>query len=91
MTMTSRALIDTQQAERLVLRLCKHWGHKFPVTHTPGRGEIELPLGRCRLHGAAALTVELESDAEQLARLQQIVADHLQRMARDETLVITWQ
>ena len=89
--LTSSAQVQTQTPQRLMNRLCKHWGHKFPVTLDEQQGVIELPLGVCRLHCADTLTVELESDSVQMSRLQQVVADHLQRMAGKETLAIEWK
>lgn len=89
--LTSTAQIQTQNAQRLMKRLCKHWGHKFPVTLDEQQGEIELSLGACRLHCADMLTVELKSDAAQMPRLQQVVTDHLQRMAGNVPLGIEWK
>ncbi len=48
-------------------RLCKHWGHTFPLILSAQQGEIELPLGVCRLHRVDMLTVRLENDAEKMA------------------------
>jgi len=87
---TSTARIETGQAERLILRLCKHWGHKFPVRHEAQRGEIELPMGICRMYIHDALMVELEGEAGRMEQFQQVVAEHLQRMALKETLTIQW-
>ncbi|MGO1500623.1 MAG: DUF2218 domain-containing protein [Marinobacter sp.] len=39
---------------------------------------------------ADILTVELGSDTAQMPRLQEVVADHLVRMAGKEKLVIEW-
>lgn len=89
--LTSSAHIQTQDPQRLMNRLCKHWGHKLPVTLEAQQAEIELPPGVCRMHCADALTVELKSDAAQMPKLQQVVADHLQRMAAKESLVIEWK
>jgi hypothetical protein len=36
------------------------------------------------------LRVELQGDAQQMATFQQVVADHLRRMASSEELVIDW-
>lgn len=92
MTIISTAKIETEQAERLIIQLCKHWGHKFPVRQGERWGEIDLPLGTCRMRADdAALSVELEGEADQMSRLQEVVAEHLQRMARKEELVIRWQ
>lgn len=71
-------------------RLCRHWGHKFPVTSGKEDSEIQLSMGVCRMRCNEALVVELEGDAERIQRLQQVVADHLHRMASKETLVIEW-
>jgi hypothetical protein len=78
---------------RLINRLCKHWGHKFPVELDDALGRIELPIGECRLRDAGErLEAQLQAaDAAALARLQQVVADHLERMASDEALTIVWQ
>ena len=90
--LTSNAQIQTQHARRLMTRLCKHWSHKFPVSLSEEQGRIELPLGICRLDSTSgALMVELKSDAGHMPRLQQVVADHLQRMAGGEELVIDWR
>ncbi|MGO1501468.1 MAG: DUF2218 domain-containing protein [Marinobacter sp.] len=88
--LTSSAQIQTQNSQRIMNRLCKHWGHKLPVALTAHQGEIELPLGICRLHCTDILTVKLESDVAQMPRLQEVVADHLVRMAGKEKLVIEW-
>ena len=89
--LTSKAEIQTPNPHRLMKRLCKHWGHKFPVRLSENDGEIELPMGVCRLHSGDTLKVELESNAEQMAKMQQVVGDHLQRMEGKETLVIEWR
>lgn len=92
MTLSS-VRIATQDPVRLIRRLCKHWAHKFPVTLDEQRGEIQLSYGHCLLQaGEGELQVRLQAhDAEQLPRFQQVVADHLQRMAGDETLEFAWQ
>ena len=90
--LTSKAQIQTSAPERLMTRLCKHWSHKLPVNLGEKQAEIELPAGICRLYCSEILTVELESDHEQMPVLQQVVADHLIRMAgKEEQLVISWQ
>lgn len=87
------ATVATENPSRLINRLCKHWGHKFPVQHDEKKGEIELPIGNCRLQvteGGLQVVVEAE-ESEQLQKLQQVVADHLERMATGEMLSFTWQ
>lgn len=90
--MKSTTTIQSEKPLRLMRRLCKHWRHKFPVSFDDEKGQIELPFGVCNMRSTDALTVELTSDAEQMPKFQQVVADHLHRMAmKDETLVIEWQ
>lgn len=89
--LVSTAQIQTSDPQRLMKRLCKHWGHKFPVELDEYQGSIELPLGVCRMQCKSTLDVELHADVEQMSRLQQVVADHLQRMATAQQLAIEWQ
>lgn len=90
---TATATVATEKPSRLINRLCKHWGHKFPAHHDEHKGEIELPIGNCRLQVAeGGLQVVLEAEnTEQLQKLQQVVVDHLERMATGETLSFAWQ
>lgn len=47
-------------------------------------------MGVCQMYCTDLLIVTLKSDTEQLPKLQQVVSDHLLRMAGKETLVIEW-
>ena len=47
---SSNAIIQTQNPQRIMNRLCKHWAHKLPVTLSSDQGEIKLPMGICRLY-----------------------------------------
>lgn len=85
-----RAEITTDHPERIMRRLCRHWGHKFPVVMDDRESTITLPLGICRMVCGDVLRVELQGNDEQLPQLQQVVADHLLRMANPEELVIVW-
>lgn len=90
-TQISIAVIHTLHPQRLMTRLCKHWGHKFAVELAEQHCSIELPLGLCHMRCTDILQVQLHSDAEHISQLQQVVADHLRRMASMEELVIDWQ
>lgn len=89
----STAIITTVEPARIILRLCKHWGHKFPVSYDDAQGRIELPLGLCLLTaGEGKLTARLEGiPGADMARFEEVVADHAQRMARDETYTWDWR
>lgn len=47
-------------------------------------------MGICRMYIHDALMVELEGEAGRMEQFQQVVAEHLQRMALKETLTIQW-
>ena len=87
----SQAIVETSSGQRLINRLCKHWAHKLEVDAASGR--VVFPGGECLMTASETqLKVDLEAqDAEQLARLQGVVASHLERMASKETLRIHWQ
>ena len=84
---------DFAEPARIILRLCKHWGHKWPVQYDEQHGRIELPMGTVHLQaGEGRLTARLDAapDAD-LDRFEQVVAEHAQRMARGETYVWDWR
>jgi len=87
--------ISTPQASIYLQQLCKHWSHKFAVEFTPEKGFIPFAEGRaCRLEaagGVLTLTVESEN-ADDLARLEDVVIIHLKRFAHRENLAaVVWR
>lgn len=91
--LVSIATIATVEPARIILRLCKHWGHKFPVSYDDTQGRIELPMGVCLLTaGQGQLVARLEGvPGADMGRFEEVLADHAQRMARGETYVWEWQ
>ncbi|AYC32343.1 DUF2218 domain-containing protein [Pseudomonas cavernae] len=86
------AYVNCANPARLMTRLCRHWGHKFTVELDEGRGAVEFPNGRCEfVSEVGLLQVSLRMPEDNQARMQQVVAEHLQRMAGDEPLVIEWR
>lgn len=77
--------------ERCLLRLCKHWGHKFQVSYNERHGRIDFQPSSCELALIDdGLRVRiLTPDEDELEELQDIVADHVQRMA-GEDLKFSW-
>lgn len=57
------------------------------------QGHVVLGATECWLtDGDNSLTVTLQTqDEEQLARMETVVADHLQRMSAGETFSFAWQ
>jgi len=88
----SQARVATANAQRYMTQLCKHWGHKFPVSYDTHRGAIELPSGGCTLEAdAGALAIRVEAkEPKSLPRLEQVVEEHIRRFAFREELDFTW-
>lgn len=92
MVTTANANVSCQDPARLIRRLCKHWGHKFPVEMMNSRCIVQFPSGSCEfVMEASLLQVHLSVTSDSLSRMQQVVADHLQRMAGEESLAIYWR
>ena len=90
--MKSEASVRTESASRYLQQLCKHFGHKMPVEFSPEQGRISLPMGECELaveDGALRLRVTGDSQAD-VSKLEQVVANHLERFAFREDLKIEW-
>ncbi len=89
----SRADVSTSHASRYLQQLCKHWAHKFPVEFTPEHGEITLPSGVTVMDaGTESLVVTVRAEeADALAQLEQVVADHILRFAFREDLTFDWK
>jgi uncharacterized protein len=90
----SRAIVPTASASRYLQQLCKHWGHKFDVTFDPHAGRVALPFGPVELTAsgdALAVVCRLDGDGD-ISRMQQVVADHINRFAHKEgELSFEWQ
>jgi hypothetical protein len=88
----SEAYVTCANPVRLMTRLCRHWSHKFNVQLDEGRGSVAFPAGTCEFAAEASLLqVSLRMPEDNQARMQQVVAEHLQRMAGAETLAVHWR
>lgn len=88
----SEALVNTANAARYMGQLCKHFGHKIPTKLSDSEGSISFPMGRCALSAAEqVLTMRAEAaDAEALARVEEVVASHLDRFAFRDKPAVRW-
>jgi hypothetical protein len=89
----SSARVATNIPGALIRRLCKHWGHKFPVSYDEHHGDVQLSRGRCVMQvvgDAVQVRLHAESDKD-LEHLERVVGEHLHRMAGKETLTFDWQ
>lgn len=87
----SMALVPTANGSRYLQQLCKHWGHKFTVSFDPHQGRIDFgpdeALALVARVDGLELTVSVP-EAEPLAPMEQVVADHLLRFAFREDLQV---
>jgi hypothetical protein len=91
--MESHARVATEKAARYMTQLAKHWSHKFEVRYDETSAFFPLPAGTCRMTAhpdGLDITVEA-ADLEGLARLEDVVAKHLDRFAfREGELKYGW-
>lgn len=89
----SYAEVPTAHASRYLQQLCKHFSHKLTVSFDDTVGRIDFTRGECWLTARQeALVLSLAApDAQQLERLQDVVARHLVRFAFREELGIEWK
>ncbi|WP_323766973.1 DUF2218 domain-containing protein [Marinovum sp.] len=90
--MNATTHFTTDHAERYLGTLCKHFGHKVPVTHAGRSGEITLPFGACALTAEdTGLTMTAQApDQAQLDRAVQVITSHLERFAFRENPELDW-
>ncbi len=92
--MISTAEVETANAGKYLVQLAKHWSHRFPdLTWSDTRAEIPFPTGNCVFTSKeTVLTIVLTvSDEETASRLENVVAEHLNRFAFRESLNIVWR
>jgi uncharacterized protein len=89
---STRTEISTKQASSYMLRLCKLWAQMGTADYTPQSARIHFDGWTLEMD-ATRDGLEITIDATQertLARHKQMVADQLQRFARQETLEFYW-
>jgi len=92
-THRAQAHVPTAHASKYLQQLCKHFQHRAPATFDADAGAITFPFGEAKLVAdAATLTIVAEAaGAEDLARLEDVIARHLARFAFREDLAIEWR
>jgi hypothetical protein len=88
----SRAEVPTVNSVSYLRQLCRHWSHKFVVEFDDAHGKIQLPKAVVTLMSSpTALSVYLEvPEAADQERVEEVVAEHLQRFGFKETLEFRW-
>lgn len=89
--MKSTAQITTLDAQRIAKRLLNHWKHKFEVNQSENIFTIFMPEATLKLTAEAELlAVEIQTDRKDYSTLENVVVDHLNRMAQQQFEPI-WQ
>lgn len=90
---TSSTSLASPESARLIKRLCAHWAHKFTVESQPGQGLINFGDSQCRLSSDdSSLHIQLHCpDPATSSRMQQMVFEHLERMAKHELTQPIWR
>ncbi|MEH3099491.1 DUF2218 domain-containing protein [Sphingomonas adhaesiva] len=92
---TSVARVPTASASRYLQQLAKHWSHKMTVTFSEEEGRIAFPSGsvlEMRADSATLDVVLTVPEGEDVSRMREVVASHLDRFAfREAPLTFDWQ
>lgn len=73
------------EARRIAKRLVNHWKHKFEVEHNEIQSRIHMPDARITLTPlSTGLRLTIETEREDYQTLEQVVLDHLNRMAQQQ-------
>ncbi len=90
--LSAQGQVKTQKSQRYLKALCNHFSHKAQAAHSDDRGSVNFSFGACELWAeAGTLTLRVQAeDAEGLARVKSVVADHLERFSGDEALQVMW-
>ncbi|RZF52740.1 DUF2218 domain-containing protein [Acinetobacter halotolerans] len=89
--MNSTTQLTTTEGKRISKRLVNHWKHKFEVSETETHSKIFMPTATVTLTPQEQyLDVLIENQQDDVARLEEVVIDHLNRMAQQE-FTAEWQ
>ncbi len=89
----SLAHVQTTNASRYLVQLCKHFAHKIKVEYDTRNGRASFPFGSCTMTAdEAQLILQCDgNDEAALERIQDIVQTHLEGFAFREKPSIVWQ
>ena len=92
---TTVARVPTASASRYLQQLAKHWAHEMEVVFSAQEGTIAFPNGAHLAMRADSDTLDLVLTVpvgEDMARMQDVVARHIDRFAfREAPLSYDWR
>jgi len=91
--MNAKATFETDNAERHLETLCKHFSRRVPTEHKGPLGAIEFPFGRCQMSANDGhLTFEVSAEnPTQRDQVVDVMTRHLERFAFRENPQLQWQ
>lgn len=86
------AQVQTEQASRYLVLLCKHFAHKAATDYDANRGRVDFQPGSCVMRADGnRLHLRCEASTEpDLHVVREVVEVHLVRFARSESLALMW-
>ena len=89
---TSTSTVTTDTPQRYIKQLGAHFSHKIEVTENDGLTTLTFAMGSCELRAADG-AIEMSATApstEDLDRLEDVMARHLERFGARNELQVTW-
>ena len=92
-TITSASRVVTVHGDLYCKKMCRHFAHKIPADYEGFAGRIEFPVGVCVIStDAEGIDLQVSaSNEEDISRLENVVADHLLRMATKDEPLVDWE
>ena len=89
---TCFAAVETENASKYLVQLCKHFAHKVEVDYNTVQARVEFPPGRCMMTAEGNhLSFYCRSKEDRgIAVIQHIISDHLVRFAWREEIIFDW-
>lgn len=90
---SSTAAVATPHPAPHMKQLCRHFGHKCPVTFDDVRGSITFEQGVCTLDASGAEVLLLRAEADDRERLEWVtgvIGSHLERFASKQAVSVSW-
>lgn len=92
---SSSAEIRSNNPQRVLKMLCNHWRHRFQIDNKhEGHARINLDdkgIAEFVVSGEMLCATASHDSEENLPALLVAIENHLQRFAKDETLVFDWK
>lgn len=91
--LVSEGVARTERPDRYIKQLVQHFGHKIETELIDDHGVIKFGFGTAELTARpdALVARATAQDAEDLAKLQKVIADHAERFGAKDGLSFEWQ